>query len=67
MKPSVKDHETPKRDAETERLLRQFLNTDGPKGATESYRMSSIWCSKGGMHRASTENVDVCGKCGERL
>ena len=23
---------------ETERLLRQFLHTDGPKGATEKYR-----------------------------
>lgn len=48
--------EKPVRDAQTERLLKQFTNTDGPKGATAAYK--SGWEKVFG-------NGDFC-TCGHR-
>lgn len=32
------DYEKPKRDYQTEQMLRQFLNNDGPKGNSRAYQ-----------------------------
>lgn len=50
---------------QTERLMRQFLSTDGPKGASEEFRTASCWCECGKLK--SQEHGDFCEKCAVKM
>lgn len=54
------DWQVPKRTPETERLLRQFTNHDGPKGSTEAFRsrFDATFC----QHELVTVPINVDGK-----
>ena len=58
----MSDFQKPKRDAQTERLLQQFTNTDGPKGATQNFKDG--WERIFGKRKpeTDTETVVIDGK-----
>lgn len=53
---------TPTEQRMREASLRQFMKLDGPKGTTDAYRASDIWCDCpfGGL---KVEGEDKCVRC----
>lgn len=56
---------TPTEQHRKAQLMRQFLRLDGPKGSTEEYRNSPVWCACGrGMNRRGKRGDTLpCAKC----
>ena len=53
---------TPTEQAKKDSLMRQFLQLDGPKGNSEAYVNSAIWCHCGrmnGTHRHAYDANEV--------
>jgi hypothetical protein len=61
----LSDYEKPKRDAETERLLKQFTTIDGPKGASQAFRdgWDRIFGHKAPLFEEGAEFMCSCCGC----
>lgn len=55
--------EKPKRDREVEGLLRQFLNTDGPKGNAKLTSHDAIFCTHNLVTVDCNLDAKLCTKC----
>lgn len=58
---------TPTEQARKQKLMRQFLQVDGPKGASPEYLQSVVWCPGCNGRRMRAEGLEHCESCQEAV